>query len=200
MRVAHISDTHGIIRDIEGDFDVVVHTGDMMPNQTRGVRRVEGPYQKQWIEDHVKLMASCWSKGKPPMRAAGIEAYILIDDVLTIDGVKFYGHPWVPHYYGEWNYEIWEHEIAAKLKPVAELIESGDIDAMLAHAPAMYYLDQNGQHEHCGSKSMHDMIMGLKRPLKLYACGHIHESRGITALPSGTIYSNAALTQRIITI
>lgn len=213
MRLGHISDHHGSIRETPFDCDIVIASGDMMPNWSYGIHAIEEPRQTQWLKENARRIGDCWTKGKPLvnvlgnhcyvdpspiLRAAGIESYTLMSEMLTIDGLRMFGFPWIPVFHGTWNREIHEYEIEERLKPVAELIESGDIEVLISHAPLWGTLDKNSYGEHCGSKALMDMVYGLKKPLKLLAVGHIHEQNGITTLPSGTVYSNAATTSRLI--
>lgn len=214
MRLMHLSDSHGKIQELDDNFDMIVHSGDLMPNITRGHKHIEEAYQEEWLEDNASRIKYLWANDKPfiycssnhdyadpvpALRDAGVDAYNCSEQLLTINGVKYYGLPFTKYYNGEWNYELQEHEIAHKLKPVTELIESGDIDVLVSHGPMYGFLDMNKYGEHCGSQALYHMIGNLYRPLKALLVGHIHESAGRTTFHK-TIVSNAACVQHIITI
>lgn len=55
MRILHISDTHGRFPKLEGEFDVIVHTGDLMKNHPynyAGNPSLEAEWQEQWLVDN----------------------------------------------------------------------------------------------------------------------------------------------------
>ncbi len=216
VRIAHISDTHGGIPRIDqlGTIDVVVHSGDMMPSWSRGIRAIEVPRQTAWCAAEADRMANCWGTKQPflytsgnhdyvdptpAMRAAGMNAECIDDRVVEAAGLKFYGFPYVHWFTGEWNREEGEDKLYERLRPVAEMIERGEIDILVAHSPYYGNQDRNGYGERCGSKAMREIIFNLTRPLTAYLCGHIHEAAGVNKFHK-MIYSNAATVQRVLSI
>lgn len=216
MRICHLSDTHGSVPQIDqlGLIDVVVHSGDLMPSFSRGIKVIEEPRQLAWASLHADRMATSWGTKQPvlyvsgnhdyvdptpAMRIAGMDARNIDDRVEEVAGLKFYGFPYVHWFTGEWNRELSEDAIYQKLKPVAEMIECGEIDILVAHSPYYGSLDRNAYGERCGSKAIRETLFKLIRPLTAYLCGHIHESNGVNKYHK-MICSNAATTQRIINI
>jgi len=213
LRILHISDTHGYMPELRGDFDVVVHSGDLLPNKTFGIRRVEETFQANWLEALAPQLKK-WLGAKPflfcpgnhdfvdpipYLRAAGVSAHSIADCLFELKGVRFYGFPWVP-VFGSWNYMVSSEERRARLAPALELLDEGKIDVFVAHGPMRGVLDRNGDGERCGSRVMREAMQNAKIPPKLFLHGHIHESAGVHGWSRGVIVSNAACVQRILTV
>ncbi len=215
-RLIHFSDTHGSIPYLDQleTIDVVVHSGDLHPNWSRGILPIERSRQLAWSIAEAPRMADNWGTNQPflycggnhdysdpvpAMRAAGMDAYNIENRVVEAAGLRFYGFPYVKYWSGEWNGEVGESELARMLQPISEMIESGEIDILVAHGPYYGCLDRNGYGERCGSKSLRQMIFGLTRPLKALLTGHIHEGEGINMYHK-MIVSNAAQISRLITL
>lgn len=213
VKILHISDTHGLLPEPIGDWDVVVHSGDMMPNRSYGVRPVEVPFQRLWIEDNApRFHARYWTKPflycpgnhdyhdpTPHMRALGIDARLICNNEALVDGVRFWGFPWVPQFY-DWNWMCGPAERREHLKPAVELMESAELDVLVAHGPMYGVLDRNADGERCGSRVLRETLQTVKRAPRALLHGHIHESHGLQAWSRGMLVSNAATTQRIVEI
>ena len=102
---------------------------------------------------------------------ASSEVNVLVDEALTIEGLKFYGSPWTIEFY-TWAYMKKELE----LKDVWALIPN-DTDILITHGPPKSILDINDEGQRCGSKSLRDKVWEV-RPL-IHAFGHIHEAYGV---------------------
>ena len=47
MKICHISDTHGTFPNLHGNFDIIVHSGDLFPNSYNlPNKQKEAEYQK----------------------------------------------------------------------------------------------------------------------------------------------------------
>ncbi len=211
LTVCHVSDSHGWLGDpLLGDFDVVVHSGDFLPNRTRGILNIERPFQEQWIRANaVKINA--WLRHRPVLithgnhdfinsvpvlESIGVEAYCLDDQRVEFGGHVFYGFPHVPHFTGEWNYETSDRELKARL----DAIDPEGVEVLVAHSPIFGVLDRNAQGQRCGSTPMRKWLQNLPHVPEHYLCGHIHESNGRMLWSRGIHVSNAATTQRLITL
>ncbi len=212
-RILHISDTHGTMPPLVGDFDVVVHSGDFCSNRTFGIRSIEETFQPHWLnEKAAKLRAWLGSKPVlvcsgnhdfvpvvPHLRAAGIAAHSLDDALVDIDGVSFYGFPWTPPFF-DWNWMCGPIEMRHRLVPAIELMEQGGIDVFVAHGPMYGVLDRNQDGERCGSKVVREVMQSVRHAPRALLHGHIHESAGLIGWSRGMVVSNAATTQRIVTV
>lgn len=213
VRILHISDTHGMLPEPEGDFDVVVHSGDMMPNRSYGIRAIEQTFQPYWLEENVSKFPRryrekpfLYTPGNhdyvdptPYMRAAGIDARALCQGELEVDGVVFYGHPWTPTFY-DWAWMCGPSEMAGHLEPLFDLTDRGRLDVLVSHGPMFGVLDRNRQGERCGCRVLRAAMQDFHKPPKALLHGHIHEAAGHIGWSRGLQVSNAATTQRIVTL
>lgn len=211
VKILHISDTHGMLPEPQGDWDVVVHSGDMMPNRSYCIRPIEDTFQKYWLEQNVpKFHSRYWLKPflytpgnhdyvdpTPIMRNFGIDARLVCNDLVDVDGVSFYGHPWTPTFY-DWAWMCGPLEMEHHLTPVAELLNQGGLDVLIAHGPMFGVLDRNQDGERCGCKVLRKTLQDGSHAPKALLHGHIHEAAGIQPWSRKLIVSNAARTQRVV--
>lgn len=214
MRILHVSDTHGHFRQpLSGDVDVVVHSGDFLPNKSRGNRPVEEVFQSAWVRGHADGIRR-WLGGRKllvcsgnhdfvdvaeELQAVGVDATCLDDRIVDVDGVAFYGFPWVPTFTGEWNFEASEEGLSAALAPFDELTNQGAVDIFVSHGPMHGILDCNLYGKRCGSRSLRWSLLAARHLPKAMLHGHIHESVG-TVMWSGMLISNAAQTSRVVEV
>ncbi len=211
MKILHISDTHGGMPSLLADGDVIVHSGDLLPNRSFGMRQIEETFQPYWIDDRAKRLKAwigdrpfLYTPGNhdyvdptPRMREAGIDARLLCNGSAEIDGVTFYGSPWTPTF-SDWNWMCGPVELRHHLAPAVEMLEQGAIDVFVSHGPMYGVLDRNAGGFRCGSEVIRDIMQTVRRPPKLFLHGHIHEAAGLQGWSRGVIVSNAACTQRCI--
>ena len=205
MRILHISDTHGTFPELDSRADVIVHSGDMLPNNSRG-----GPYEADWqagwlVRNCVRLRNWIGSRpflfvhgnhdfaiATPWLKDASVDAVCLDDTVHTENHVSFYGIPWTKYFTGEWNRELHPPEMQAIVNRIPA------VDVLVAHGPPLGILDLNVYGEFCGCPTMRNALdYGTFPAPSVYLCGHIHESHGIKRIRD-VLYSNAATTQHII--
>jgi len=219
MKILHVSDTHGGMPRLSAHADVVVHSGDFLPNVSFGMPVLEQAFQPRWLEaEGARLRA--WIGNRPflfcpgnhdfvdpvpYLRAAGVDAHSICNTFLDYEGIGFYGFPWVPVCgpYGSrpaWNWMASAAERRARLAPAVELLNQGAIDVLVTHGPMRGVLDRNDYGERCGSRVLREVLQSARHPPKLLLHGHIHESAGILRWRKHTRVSNAACTQRILEI
>jgi Icc-related predicted phosphoesterase len=222
MRLCHISDTHGGFPRLPGRYDVVIHTGDFFPNSRHvftGNKTLEMVFQDDWLKSQIATMKS-WLQGHPflyvpgnhdflhsdrmehVLRSEGINAIGLTDKVTTVEGVNFYGFPYVPYINGSWNYERELPEMQQEVDKMVEVLNKTFVDVLACHAPPYKALDLSLGNEILGSTVIANALdYKIARDMlpPVYLCGHIHEAHGIT-LRNGVLMSNAAVTQHIIEV
>lgn len=197
MRVAHISDTHGTFPEIPEDVDLIVHSGDFLPNKTRGLRDIEPKYQRNWL-GHKKEQLRAWigkrkfviCKGNhdffgplgQALRNFGIDAYDITNSWLELDGLTFYGFPYIPYIIGEWNYEAVYVDMVKKVQEFhREIVEKKGMPKILvAHSPLAGFFDTIDFRE-VGNAALSRYFM-YDVPDRLpewFMCGHIHYRGGI---------------------
>ncbi len=209
MKLTHISDTHGLMPEIQDDPYVIVHSGDFCPNRTWGIREIEETFQSYWIETRAAELRA-WLKSTPlllvhgnhdfihlqePLRKAGIDATVIDDKRYEQGGQMFYGFPWVPEF-GPWNRGLGPIELALR----TEDIDLEGVDVLVAHAPMYGVMDRNRNGERCGSLPMRKLLQDSTHVPNWFLHGHIHEAEGFQAWSRGINVSNAATTQRILDV
>lgn len=218
MIVAHFSDTHSLPRKpVPASATLVVHTGDLLPNRTRGNISVEVPYQSDWIRKTAAAWAH-WLGGRrmlivagnhdfidvaPFMRAADMRVRnVFTDGPQTVDGVRFAGVPYIPTMAGEWNHEKSEQEISDGFR---RRVLAHKPHVILNHCPIAGVLDHAYGHG-IGSVAMANALWYERggdgdgyAPLA-YLHGHNHEQAGSLVEINGILFSNAATTRNLIEV
>jgi len=212
-RIAHASDLHGNLAPLfamverDGQPDVWVLTGDIFPNESRGIVEIEVPFQGQWAADFRAELAEIF--GTTPvvtvpgnhdyvdlaaiLRELGVDAHAVSETApATVAGHSFGGFRHIPWVAGEWNGET--HEFAA----VIDQVFSQDIDILVTHAPAAGILDDGGH-----SYGIGELATALcYRPHRIVAhfFGHIHQCGGQSVEEMGIQFHNGAETCRMIEV
>ncbi len=212
MKLLHISDTHGATPPLLDGPSLVVHSGDFMPNQTRG-GPTERAYQRNWIGHHKERLKR-WLDGRTfllcrgnhdfydpceDMARHGIDARSITNKIVEAEGLRFYGFPYVNAMAGEWFGELLGQDMYDAIRPVVDAFNENRADVLVAHCPPYGVLDKS-YGTRCGSQAMADAISYRFQRLPLaYLCGHIHEHHGATLL-NWMLVSNAATVQRIVEV
>ena len=208
MKIAHFSDTHGLPRKpVPSDADVIVLSGDICPNKTRGHRHVERPYQTEWLR-RTGADWKRWAGDKPLLLVEGnhdfvdpapilrefrVRAVNLEGREVEVFGMKFMGLPDIPWMGGEWNHERQEDEIKRHI----DLILERRPDVLVSHSPIYGVLDCPWGDYHIGSTALSNaLVHGEHRPIAVLH-GHCHEMGSQTREVMGMLVSNAAMGRRV---
>lgn len=198
-----ISDTHTYHKRVTvPEGDILVHAGDFCG---RGDPLEVGHFL-DWMESlphETKIVVpgnhDICVADDPQVRIqfeySGI--HLLIDESVTVAGLKFYGVPWTPDFFPDtWSFQHCQagctpEEIWAKVPE--------DTDILVSHGPPYGCGDQITPifSQHLGSKPMRDRIEELKGSLRYVVCGHIHGSYGRQCTdstdPNGVEVINASI-------
>jgi len=190
MTVKHvlISDTHGnntLLRDLP-EGDVLIHCGDVTRYGSRaGLREFAEIYGA--LPHKTKIMIAgnhdgCFLKHPEEARAivAGAGIVYLQDEGIKVNGLKYWGIPWTPDFYG-WHFMGDEEFLAEKWGSIPE-----DTDVIISHGPPRSILDAG-----VGGVSHFDIVSLVLQP-QLNVFGHIHEGYGIQTVDE-TTYINCSL-------
>lgn len=178
MNVVATSDLHGHLPPIP-PCDLLIIAGDILP---LGVER-DWP-AIHWLERNF----AAWLEYVPAKRVVGIAGnhdfvierrfhdvedlalpwIYLQDSGVEIDGVKFWGIPWVPHLFS-WAFFAKRDQLANRYGLIPD-----DTDVVISHGPPYKHLDNS--HSHYGAVQANDMLARVKP--KLFICGHVHEEYG----------------------
>lgn len=208
MKIVATSDTHTLQDHVpipKGKFDVFIHAGDLGNVGKMREYAVIGEWFYK-LKDQFKHRIIVpgnhdWGLMRNPDEI--MEEYfdedviLLIDKGVEIDGVKFYGCPWMPNFM-DWAYMLSEDE----LKPYYDAIPD-DTKVLITHCPPFGILDKTTEKYgayRCGSENLMNRIKQLPK-LTHHIFGHIHHGYGskvvngvshhnVAALNEGYIYHN----------
>jgi len=219
IRIAHTSDTHGRFPSLRGRADIIIHSGDFMPNRfdeaepdpitkrsPRGTPCEEEPYQTEWIDQNASTIKR-WIDGRtflfcagnhdfidptPRLRAEGIDAVDLTSRTHWRDGVPFIGFPWCPYDVRPWNYAIPTLDMQREAQRLGQmLVEGGSETILVAHCPPAGHFDVARGTSYGNTALANLLSYGTQDPPLALLCGHIHEDHGV-AYEDGMLISQAA--------
>lgn len=181
MTILHLSDTHGLHRQIENLplADVVIHSGDFCEEGT--IEEVENfvewfaalphKYKLFIAGNHDVCLHGAMIEGLPN----GV--HYLYNSGIEIDGVRFYG---VPMFVAD--------EVSGAYDTTIEKIPNGT-DVLITHQPPYGILD-SAEGVHYGSASLLSRVLCIKPHLHLF--GHVHKANGKTD-SHDTLYVNGSI-------
>lgn len=179
MRIVCTSDTHFPIGFDWPDGDVLIHAGDHTMNgevpaiKERFMELLHTPYDYKVVigGNHDFGLAEDVHLYKWAKEQEKHNFYYLAGESAVINGVKFFGAPWVPNLPG------WAFNYPEKMGRVIWEYIPDDVQVLVTHGPASGILDKGKAHYGC--PYLLDKVVGLaQKKLKLHVFGHIHESYG----------------------
>ncbi len=211
MIISHISDTHSALIKINPKADLIIHSGDFLPNCSRGNIVKEMTFQEKWLRDNKSQLID-WIGDKPflfcpgnhdfidpvpTMREFGINAIDLCNKVVTLNNMSFYGFPYVSILSNEWNYELDVERMAQKVRQLTDAVNDHYVDILVAHSPLHGILDVNHYGDHIGDRILVNAFNYEKftHVPTAYLHGHCHEYGGFVSKLYDMLISNAATTQ-----
>lgn len=157
MIIAHISDTHGRFPKLPKKTELVVHTGDLIPNTSRGEVEKEIPFQRRWMQERLPIFQK-WLDGRPLiflsgnhdflpdplqfLRDSGSEVYDITNSFCTLNNLKFYGFPYIRYICGEWNRELHGQDLANKVRQLKDMLLT-KVDILCSHIGIYGILDNS---------------------------------------------------------
>lgn len=230
MLILHTSDTHGYFPSIPTEAEVIVHSGDLCPNASRGNREIEIPFQLEWLRKNL-LTFKDWIGERPfifcrgnhdfypdickVLQEANINAIDVTSKKVMIDGITFYGFPFIPYIDGEWNGECTSNEMRREINNLKNVLETS-IDVLVCHCPPYGIADASflirggienstaevvpDWAEHYGNTHLANLFSyGLDEMYfpKYLLCGHVHTNPCITEYFGITISQAATKTHLV---
>lgn len=190
MRVVAISDLHGLDVPDVPPCDLLIVAGDCLGGafsqgrlqQRRApIDRFRSWLERQPAETIVGIAGNHdYIAEREPAVVRDLPWIYLQDEGCVVDGVKVWGSPWATRF-GSWAFMLPEDQLAMKWALIPD-----DTEILVVHGPAHGVLDKAWR-DHVGSISLRERLRELPA-LRLFACGHIHESYGETRLPIHTSY------------
>lgn len=202
MKIVCASDTHNCFNYLNVPHgDVFVHAGDLtMDGDLAEVNRaltdihnLKGFKYKVIIAGNHDFLFE-----KSPALIHGLlpdDIIYLQDSGITLDGINFYGMPWVPGL-PRWAFSNRRIDWPGKLAQIPD-----DTNVLITHAPSFgirdYVRPQSAKYGtiteglHLGSTKLGARVSELKQ-LKAHIFGHIHDSSGVSRI-SDSYRVNAAI-------
>jgi Icc-related predicted phosphoesterase len=183
VRLVFISDTHLELLDGVPDGDILVHCGDYSFVGTENDTIAFNSWLKKQPHSHKIVIPGNhdWIAYNDGVRFRQImsAATVLIDEEVTIEGLRFYGSPWTPKF-GTWAFmrERW------KMDQIWNNIPDG-IDVLITHGPPRGILDEILRFDsfknqwatiNTGCLALSKRVLEVKP--KIHAFGHIHDGAG----------------------
>ena len=183
MLVVHFSDWHGDRTHLP-DADLYVCTGDMYPDiGAHGLPDQMEAAQVAWLERHGPIVLGApvlcvrgnhdWAPLAPLFDAPDVVEINSPHDCVYRKDVMFGGTRGVRWLGGSWSDELYEPELAGRLRSV------GPLDALLTHGPAYGGLDASacaGYHGHVGSRALRSYLRQTQPIVHFH--GHCHGAFG----------------------
>jgi len=187
VRIVCISDTHGRHRELDAQTlscDILIHAGDMTRDgSAKNVEDVAAWFDFFQQRGHVKHVVAV--AGNHDMIFQTQEASESITKVCTylqdtsavVQGIRFYGSPWVPHYHG------FASHCNAFTLPLGEPLHEKwadipeAIDVLITHGPPAGHGDRLRNGKCAGCPDLLGAIQQmLPNPPRLVVSGHIHST------------------------
>jgi Icc-related predicted phosphoesterase len=183
MRFVCISDTHSLHRQIVvPDGDVLIHAGDITRDS-----EIDTVYDfSMWLTElphrHKVVIPGnhdfCFDvskdrydeRARPMLEHRRPNIHFLLDSVTEIEGLRFYGSPWVSNLSGWAFYDRNRN-----------MFENAPTDShvLVTHAPPWLVRDREEHRgERCGSRFVGMHVARCAR-LRLHVFGHVHEAAGV---------------------
>jgi len=210
MRIAIASDIHGRFGNIVWpEADILVLAGDVLKNFSHS-KKTDAILQLDYIEEsfdpHLALLRRQYEHiiFIPGNHDRAFElhardaikkltnATVMIDEALEIDGIRFYGSPWTPWFFGHhWCFNFPEHPNRYKERAILTWSMIPDnVDVLVTHGPPRGILDEAGRGIRVGCPYLLERVMEIAPPLHVF--GHIHEVYGKLE-KNGTTFINASI-------
>lgn len=189
IKLVFISDTHDKLRELAvPDGDILVHCGDIC--RTGTLEELARFNEEMAALPHKHKIAIAgnhdWALQEQPHEARRLLTAMtyLQDEGVTVEGLRFWGSPWVP----EWN--NWAFSLrrnSDEMRARRATIPHG-IDVLVTHTPPHGIRDQNHMFLSVGCEALRERVLEVKP--RIHAFGHVHEDAGCRQVDE-TFYVNA---------
>jgi Icc-related predicted phosphoesterase len=184
-RLVLFSDTHGLHHELPGGIpngDILIHAGDFCRRGTLSEAREFNTFLGDLPHPHKIVIPGnhdwCAERDPDATRATFTNAIYLLDEVVEVMGLTFYGSPWQPKpKFFTWAFQLAEREA---LREKWSLIPP-DIDALITHGPSLGIGDETWGGVKAGCAELLERVREVKP--RLHVFGHIHEARGVFSEP-----------------
>src|SRR5688572_7694671 len=144
MRICTIADQHGYLPTIP-PCDLLLIAGDICPvtNHTQAAQRsfLDGPLRR-WLDSvPARHVVATWgnhdliAQRAPDLIPKQLRWHVLVDEAVTIEGLRVYGSPWQPEFC-DWAFNLTEPQLERKWAMIP-----GDTQVLVLHGPPYGYGD-----------------------------------------------------------
>ncbi len=202
LKIVVISDTHNKHNQIIiPECDILIHAGDWtgqgkfneVNNFGKWLNKQPANYKIIVPGNHEVVFEKELPISKSWLQEACPDVNLLINESITIEGIKFYGSPITPFFFN-WAWNRHPEEIKSYWNQIPDdtefLITHGPPYGVLDYVKHLSKLDQPFI-EHLGCPKLRQKIDSLTN-LKYHVFGHIHTSHGTKEI-NGKIFHNAAM-------
>jgi Icc-related predicted phosphoesterase len=218
MKIIHISDNHSYFFPLPKEGEVVIHSGDLLPNFGRPIKRhQEIRFQTEWVKTRIETFKE-WLDGRPfyfcegnhdfinpvhILKEAGIEAFTITNEPQRYLDQTIFGIPYIPFIAAEWNWELTLPDMQNEFLKFDQYFNSGlEVyermpSILVCHAPPSGILS-----DVYGNSILSNFISYVwkdKLP-KILLTGHVHNQGNKEVEVFGMRVSNAACCARLIEI
>jgi Icc-related predicted phosphoesterase len=195
MKIVALSDTHGFHNRIDvPKGDVLIYAGDFGADRierfnqmAKWFKRQPHPIKLYVPGNHDTLVERDWDESQKQLSSVGVDT--LLNTGMYIDGIHFWGYPYIPPIGGMWAFE---RDPDFRRYTVNKI--PSDVDVLISHGPVYMKLDMSSTGHRCGCTILEKKVEEVKP--KVFICGHIHESYGSLEY-SDTEYYNVSMTDII---
>lgn len=197
IKVCAISDTHNMHDYLTiPECDILIHAGDWTGQGKFGEVKQFAEWLNEQPAKHIVVVPGnhelYFEKMLPDSRKWITDycpkAHVLIDEEVTIEGLKIWGSPISPEFC-DWAFNRFR---GADIKKHWDLIPE-NLDILITHGPAYQLLDYAPQCNHVGCQDLFDEIV-VKQP-RVHIFGHIHYSHGQKHFNNTTHYNASICTE-----
>jgi Icc-related predicted phosphoesterase len=178
MRIVAVADTHGYEDELEAipEGDLFIHAGDLLLRGSLDELQRAVSWLRRLPHRHKVVIAGnhdwCFARDPSVARQTlGDVATYLEDAATTIEGVRLWGSPWQPEFFG-WAFNL---PRGPALRERWERIPE-DLGILITHGPPRGIGDLVGG-EHAGCDDLLAAVRRARPALHLF--GHIHEAGGL---------------------
>jgi Icc-related predicted phosphoesterase len=218
MKILHMSDTHGYIKHISEKYDIIVHSGDILPDfyVPSGSKQILANNQLEWLYENANDIKSkinykpfLFTTGNHDyldskiiesiLIKCGVDAIDLTNKIISYNHLNFYGFPYIPYINGFFSNEKNPLEMEGECQLIESMLENYYVDVFVSHCPLKGILDKNKSGISCGCKQLYDIFSSLKDKPQCFLHGHVHNAYGEDYMDNMLI-NNAATKTKIINV
>lgn len=199
MKIIATSDLHGTLPPIP-ECDLLIIAGDITFDHRSGRDLIFlDSYVRSWL-DGLPAGEVVFTPGNHDFafqngsygRITPLRWHLLIDQEVTIGGLRIYGTPWTPTFF---NWAFMKDD--ADLAQVFNRIPEG-LDILISHGPPYGKCDRAMSSIRAGSKALLERLH-IVQPRVMF-CGHIHEGYGFDEVGRTRVYNVSHMNHRYMAI